>query len=52
MSMFWLLRIITNPYYKSVQLRYQLRESYPQAKSDGANGADGDSARYMVFAVV
>ena len=55
MSMVWLLRIITNPYYKSVQLRYQLRESYPQAKSDGANGAngaDGDSARYMVFTVV
>lgn len=49
MSMVWLLRIITNPYYKSVQLRYQLRESYPQAKADGA---DGDSARYMVFTVV
>ena len=46
MSMVWLLRIITNPYYKSVQLRYQLRESYSQAKSDG------DSARYMVFTVV
>lgn len=52
MSMVWLLRIITNPYYKSVQLRYQLRESYPQDKSDGANGVGGDSARYMVFTVV
>ena len=49
MSMVWLLRIITNPYYKSVQLRYQLRESYPQTKLDGTGG---DSARYMVFTVV
>ena len=42
MSMVWLLRIITNPYYKSVQLRYQLRESYRHS-----------SARYSyIFTVI